>query len=219
MDTIDSRTLGYFDCYFRRFPSPGRVRYTLGPAGPHPAGEGPFTITVGERAARDPVQHDVTVRAAGGALQADPAELEVAPGDHVMWHAESDRTPRFSVCGSGPRGAWSSARLEDDSLLSHTFGVPGEYRLLDAAGRRLLAVLQVRNPPAAKDPCGGGEWHAAISSAAVVALDGVSFDTQRAELVVGQAAVFVVEEAQETGLTLVDERLLPPAEARECEEK
>ena len=77
MDTIDSRTLGYFDCFFRPFTTPGRSTYSIAPAGLHPAG-GRFAITVGERPGRTPQQHDVVVRLRDGRLEPDRAEMEIA---------------------------------------------------------------------------------------------------------------------------------------------
>ncbi|HYH78250.1 MAG TPA: hypothetical protein VEX86_00585 [Longimicrobium sp.] len=207
MDTLDSRALGYFDCYFRQFPEVGTVRYSLAAAELHPSPEeAPFTVEVAGRPGRAPVQHDVTVRVGkDGRLEPDREELAVAPGDHVMFHAANARTPRYSVRGSGPGGAWSSGELENDSLFSHTFGLPGEYRLTDANSGRLVAALVVSNPPLADAGAG-----LAVRDAAIISIQGGDFKTQRAEMVVGQTAVFVVNDVREPGITITDHALLGP---------
>lgn len=208
MDTIETRAYGYFDFYCRSFIAPGRVSYTLGAPQSHAAANGAgFTIVVGDRPGPEPVQHDVTVCLRDGTLQPDRAEINAAPGDHVLWHAESPDTPRYSVCGAGQGTAWSSSRLDEHSVYVHIFGLAGEYRLVDVASGRVMAELDVVNPPTTSDPCGSA-WPV---DAAVVALDDVADRPQRAKLVVGQAAAFAVERLRDSGITLVDERLLPQA--------
>ncbi|HEX6368200.1 MAG TPA: hypothetical protein VF006_04675 [Longimicrobium sp.] len=226
MDTIDSRTLGYFDCFFQQFTSAGTVRYSLGVGDAHPGPEGaPFTIVVRGEPGREPAQLDITVCARNGRLEPDRAEAEIAPGDVVMWHAERSQTPLFSVQGTGPAGAWGSSSLVSDSIFAHTFGLPGEYRLANAHDGTLLAVVAVKNPPPFREPGDHGAWLASLETGAVIAIESPASRVQRKELRVGQTLVFAIRDVPDPGITITDERLLarygedgdPPVEPWEAD--
>jgi plastocyanin len=209
MDTIDSRTLGYFDCFFRQFGSPGRSTYSVGAAELHTLGdEARFAILVGEKPGREPRQHDVIVRLRDGRLVPDRNEVEIARDDLVMWRADGQQTPRFSLSGTDAAGWWSSSSLRGGSLYTHTFGLPGEYSLADAHGGSLVAVVVVRNPVLPREPGDHGAWQAAREKPAFIALESLPVRPHRAELVVGQTLVVAVGDVPAPGITLTEQRLL-----------
>lgn len=210
MDTFDSRTLGYTDCYARAFPSAGRIQYSLSFGGPHPdPADATLVILVGDKPRGQPTQHDVTVRCKEGRLVADPARIEIASGDVVLWHAIDSTTPRFTVRGVDPESAWSNSALSGWSLFSHVFGLPGEFHWVDAIGGKLSGSVVVASPRAAKDPSDHRDWMNTLKSGAFVSIDGHSVTPQTVEIVVGQVVLFAVSNVPAPGLTITDRRLLP----------
>jgi len=212
MDTLDSRTLGYFDLYIRRFTSPGEHPYALGAAALDPfSAEFPFTVLVGDAASAAPVQHDVDVHREAGGLRADPAEVRCAPGDTVRWHSVDARTPRYVVRGTGPSGRWGSGRLESGTVYSHLFGLPGEYRWLDPLGNALSGTVEVAYPPPSEDPADFAAWRDAIRTISLVTIRGDSATPTATKVLVGQWVVFGVEEAPGGGMAIADHRLVAPS--------
>ena len=208
MDTFDSRMLGYFDLYARRFSSPGSYRYGLGPA-PHPFEPGPeFLVVVAGAPDSAPTHHAVDVRREAGGLVADPPELRVALNDTVRWHAADDRTPRYVVRGTGPTGDWSSGRLGPETVYCHLFGLPGEYRWVNPLGGALSGTAVVAYPPSFDDPQTLAAWTAALQTPATVTIRGEVATPETTETLVGQWVTFVIEDAPRPGVAITDRRLI-----------
>ncbi|MGH2789025.1 MAG: hypothetical protein ACRDJV_14145 [Actinomycetota bacterium] len=211
MDTLDSRTLSYVDCFARRFAKPGSVRYSITSASVmcdlHDEEDG-FTIDV--REGRSPgdkgTQHDVTVRMKGGHFAAEPSQLSIEAGDVVMWHAEGSSVPGFAVQGRTEDGRFTSASLESESLYTHAFGVPGTYEWRDMGrskigGRVIVKDLDTKS----KEDC--EEWMRSLTQGALVTIRGKRAEPKQVEILTGQTVFFAVVEAP--GITITDERLRP----------
>jgi plastocyanin len=222
LTTLDSRSLGSTDCFMKRFGSAGLVRYTVsrGFGFPPPRDETDemFTIEVSKAARREgSQQHEVTVREEGGRLRVDRPQMEIGAGDFVVWHAADGSTPRFSVLGEMPKGAFSSAELTTEAVFTHPFGLPGVFRWMDANGSRLEGEVVVR-PAEEEGPASRERWLSRLEEAASVVVRGTSAEPERVEIVVGQTVAWVFDRAG--GVTVTDASLLkgggPSPEAEEA---
>ena len=208
MDTLDSRILGYVDCFARRFAKAGSVRYGITSASVRCDlhDDDAFVIEVRER--REPgeegAQHDVTVKMKGGRFSVDPAKLSIEAGDVVMWHGASSAVPGFIVQGQAGDQRFSSASLDAESLFTHAFGVPGTYEWgdtgqSDIGGRIVVKDLDTES----KEDC--EKWMRALSQGALVTIKGRA-EPQQVEIVTGQTVFFAVVDAP--GITITDQRLV-----------
>ena len=145
MTELDSRLLGYPDCYGQKFAAPGLYRYRLHLGGgfdlPSEGGES-YEIQVDGKSGAEGKQHHVTVSRRQERLVAEPARLEIAPGDFVTWSIDGPG-PGFVVQGGGSDFRFSSAELGHESFYIHAFGLPGVYRWTDAYGSRLSGEIEV----------------------------------------------------------------------------
>jgi plastocyanin len=211
MDTLDSRTLSYVDCFARRFAKPGSVSYSITSASVacelHDE-ESRFTIDVRERhsPSDEGTQHDVTVRMEGGSFAVDPARLSIEAGDVVMWHAEGSSVPGFIVQGRSDDAAFSSALLESESLYTHAFGVPGTYEWRDMGGSKIGGRVTVKDlDPRSKEDC--ERWMKSLTQGSLVTIRGKRAEPKQVEILTGQTVFFAVVEA--AGITITDKRLRP----------
>jgi plastocyanin len=207
MDTLDSRTLSYVDCFARRFLRSGTVRYQITSASVRCAlhDEDGFSIEVREDRTprKEGTQHDVTVGVKGNRFTVEPAKLSIEAGDIVMWHGKNSSVPGFIVQGQADDERFSSASLESESLYTHAFGVPGTYEWSDAGrsdigGRVVVKDLDTKS----KKDC--ERWMEALGQGALVTIKGKA-DPEQVEILTGQTVFFAVVDAP--GITITDHRL------------
>lgn len=209
MDTLDSRTLSYVDCFARRFAKPGSVRYRItssSVACDLQDEEGAFTIDVGERrsSGNEGTQHDATVKMEGGHFAVDPMQLSVEAGDVVMWHAEGSSVPGFVVQGQADDGRFTSASLESESLYTHAFGVPGTYEWRDTGRSQIGGRIVVKDlDTKSKEDC--EKWMRSLTQGSLVTIKGRRAEPEQVEILTGQTVFFAVVEA--AGITITDKRL------------
>ena len=201
MSTLDSRSLGYTDCYAQRFAQAGNVEYHIvrGSFRLMDDTNETFVIQVADRTGKHPQQHVVGIDEIDGHLTADPARLEIAPGATVLWHAKNPATARFSIRGTGPTGPFDSSRLTAEALFTHPFGLAGEFAWADANGSPLGGIVLVNT---AADGQGSiDDWRTRIQQASVVTIRGTKAEASRVEVVVGQTVAWIVEEAPGISIT------------------
>ncbi len=94
MNSLDSRFLVVGDCYGHRFAHAGTSLYELShlplPRGAHTERDSALAITVRDAPGENSTasQLSVTVSEDEGGLHAEPAQLEIALGDTVLWVAD-----------------------------------------------------------------------------------------------------------------------------------
>src|SRR5258708_25541567 len=148
MNALESRFLGWGDCYARKFGKPGSVRYALTAAAGQcmPAGDGAYTITVGPSPSKKETnrQHNVLVRQKNSTLVAEPPSLQIDAGDMILWHTPDGAAHGFAVVGEGDAGNFNSGALTNESVYTHAFGLPGLYEWVDAHGGKGRGQIRVK---------------------------------------------------------------------------
>lgn len=212
MDTLDSRAIGFVDCFAHRFRGQGKVQYRLRSASLacDPNGEDDsFVIEIKsekdkQREGEEVPQHDVTVKMRDGHLVADPGELAITEGAIVLWHAADSSVPGFVVQGESEKLRFNSASLTSDSLYTHAFGVAGTYEWRDTNRSKLGGRVVVRDPkPESPEDC--EEWMRALSDGALTTIEGDRAEPSEVQIVAGQTVFFAVVDA--AGITITDARL------------
>lgn len=216
MEILDSRALRYTDCFAQKFTSPGQVQYQITTSGGTFLPLDPdhtFTIEVKEgakeakpKADDEGESHEVTIRRDGQQFVADPPKLQISVGDVVMWRTNDPATPAFALRGQGKGGAFDSSSLTGNSLYTHAFGTPGEYRWVDANGGPVAGVLQV-NPLPSDDKKERDKWVKNLSIGLLVTVNGDSATPNNIKMAVGQTVFWAIEKA--SGITITDARLVP----------
>jgi plastocyanin len=231
MSSLDSRFLYVGDCYGHRFTQAGAIPYQLSrsplPAGEPGAREPAQTIVVAETSGGSPEaqagagassggspeaqagaqpgvrQHNVSVREVDGALQAEPAQLQIAIGDAVLW--VPDKTVRTGFCVRASDGeTFDSSCLRKNSLYTHAFARAGHYRWHDAHGSALQGEVLARMPEPAS--AARGDWLRALSQGTVVHIGDERATPTVVEILVGQTVAWAVERAP--GVSVTDVTLL-----------
>jgi plastocyanin len=210
MDTLDSRSLRYTNCFAQKFNAPGRNRYrvTTGSGFCPPSDEDDLIIQVGRRKQAGGKGRQVTlsVRREGSRLVVDQPNLEIESGDTVLWNAPDASTPGFSVQGEGPDGSFSSFALSREAVFTHAFGAPGTYEWVDANGSGVKGVVTVRSMDASRrEDC--EKWLASLSKGALFLIEGDKVSPVRHEVLAGQTVFWAVQKAP--GITITDVRLVP----------
>jgi len=208
MNTLDSRSLRYVDCFAQRFSTPREVAYHITTtAGVRIALEpAPFKIRVKKGPAqREEEQHFVTVRREGLRFVAEPPELEITAGDSVLWNASDPKTPGYAVRGHNARGGFDSAALAAEAVYTHAFGLPGEFRWTDANGSGVSGLVNVRQVDS-KDHRDMAAWADQMKEGVLVVISGNRVEPKEVNIVVGQTVFFAVEKAP--GITITDSVLL-----------
>jgi plastocyanin len=208
MNSLDSRVLGHGDCFAKKFSYAGTVRYLVVPAGVELAvEEDTFTILVKKQSddAIERRQHTVAVSREGAQLIVDQPQLEIEEGDTVLWHGADASVPGFAIRGSGGRRDFDSSCLEEESIYTHAFGVPGEYHWVDAYGSNISGVIIVSAPETTAKKA-QREWLKRLSKGTLIHIRGEKVDPGRVQLVTGQTVFWAVEKAP--GISITDTRLL-----------
>ena len=212
MDSLDSRSLRYVDCYAQRFAVPGTVRYELTtPAGSClPLSPDAYTIDVAEAPKRKGVQHTVVVRRSQGALRPEPDALEIEAGDMVLWNTPDPKIAGYVVRGDGAGGSFDSSALSREAVYTHAFGTPGAYRWIDAHGGKLSGEVVVQTIEC-QDQNELARWHKALATGTLITIRASGARPARVEIATGQTVFWAVESAD--GISITDSRLLtkPPA--------
>lgn len=212
MSNLDSRLLRYTDTFVKRFAKPGHGEYRLAVGGATLLSmeRDAFTIDVKQRPGRGDgggKQHTVVVRPEGRRLIADPSHLEIEAGDMVLWHAPDAATPGFAVHGrmEKEKQRFDSTALTDETVYSHAFGLPGDYRWTDAYGRDLSGVVHVATLDDAKERT-SDRWQKALHTGTTIKIRGYDIEPREARILVGQTVFWIVEEAD--GISITDARLV-----------
>ena len=116
-NTLDSRALGFGDCYGQRFMKPGTYRYDVVSAGGGPlVSDFPFTIEVvaaeGESAMK---QHDVVVKTKGRGFVVDQEVVTIGEGDLVLWACADPNAQAFEVRGDQAFFGSAHSRMSADT--------------------------------------------------------------------------------------------------------
>lgn len=204
MDTLDSRSLRYLDCYIKRFSKPDQINYHVTTAAGVclPLDEESFTIIVNGCIEREEGnQYDVIVRREGQKLVADPAYLEIESGDVVLWHAANSSVPGFIVVGKGECSKLDSSALTEKSVYTHVFGMPGEYKWMDANHGTVSGVVEVYSPnPNEKQDC--QDKVSALTDGIIITICEDKVVPERVQVLVGQTVFWAIERA--SGISITD---------------
>lgn len=218
MDTFDSRSLHFLNCFGCSFRSSGTFKYDIGASSPIPPSrdgdDDLFIIEVippPENGA--PEQRDIVVRREGTRLVAEPPRTSIAVGAPALWHAADATVRSFSIAGKIAGLRVSSMLLTNNCVFTHVFSVPGEYHWVDARRGKVRGTVRVRAIDA-RDPDEASRWLGSLAQGAGVTIDGDSVSHPTLEIVVGQTVFWWVR--QSDGVTVTDARLLragkPPIE-------
>lgn len=204
-DDFDSRALRRTDCFGQRFMKPGTYRYGVFPAsGQHLSQERPYVIKVDEgRAGQKMKQHNITLSATKGGFKPDKAEIGIDAGDMVVWNCPEKAMTPYAVVGD--KEFFASSRLVNECGYSHAFGLPGEYRWVDAFGGPAQGVIRVRDP-GVKTEADLNKWRETLAQGTLVMVDDQQAKPREVDIMVGQTVFFAVTKSR--GLSITDERLL-----------
>jgi plastocyanin len=208
MDTLDSRSLRYIDCFAQQFSTPGEITYHIitRAGGLVPLEPIPFKIRIREASAqRERKQHFVTVRRDGLRFVAEPPELEITAGDSVLWNAPDLTTLGYAVRGEGAGGSFDSAALASKAVYTHVFGAPGDFRWTDANHGRVSGFITVRQVDSS-DEREMATWVDQIREGVLIVISEDRVEPKEVNILVGQTVFFAVEKAP--GITITDTRLL-----------
>lgn len=205
--TLDSRVLSYLDCYAKKFSRAGRVEYRLmtGVSTCVPE-DTAFTMDVSGRGQGESRQHDVEVRYVNRSLTAEPAHLDIQPGDMVLWHAVDSTVPGFTVRGTAPEGDFDSGAMEQEAVYTHAFGSAGTYSWTDANAGDVSGTVEVVDPDGLRQKdC--AKWIESLAEGALIHIAGATAKPDRIRILTGQTVFWAVEKAP--GISITDKRLLP----------
>jgi plastocyanin len=212
MNTLDSRTLRFGDCFGQRFQKAGSVRYyvTMGgicPPAEMRSDEG-YLITVkpaAKGAKASPKQYNVVVSRKDGALVVTPTSLEIDAGDGVLWHAGDASVTGFRVSGEGEGFSFDSAKIQQAAVYTHVFGVPGVYQWKDPNGTGVTGTVEV----ASVAPCNDEErekWYEILKKPAGFEIAGKSSKPERLKITVGQTVFWSIDKS--SGVAITDSNLV-----------
>jgi len=208
INSLDSRTIKLGDTFAQQFPKEGAATYHLAPLSGWPEGGGyPIKVSTAKTGKDEPATHHVKVCLKDRHLTAEPATLEIAAGDVVMWCPADGSTPGFQVSGTAPHGDFNSAAMNGPCLYTHAFGQEGTIVWCDPGGK-LCGEVVVRNPTLEGDR-GQAEFRRALAQGKVVVIKGDRAEPARLEVTTGQTVFFAVEKA--SGVAIADKRLCDAA--------
>lgn len=216
MNTLDSRSLRYTDCFMQKFSAAGEYMYQLLAA----SGEGfghdddRFSIQVRPRESKSspPTQHHITVVPREGKLVADPPRVEIESDDVVVWNTPDSLVPGYIVRGKGQSGKFDSGAMEGEAAYSHSFGAAGEYIWLDPHGGPATGTIEVQ-PVDASDEAAAAKWREKLGEGTVIVVSGKKVSPGRIKILVGQTVFWAVEKS--SGMAITDARLVSKSKAAE----
>jgi plastocyanin len=222
---FDSSALTLVNCFGQRFPAVGTFPYGLAQtdAASALASAYPFTIKVMPSQGGEAQQHDVVVKKGDGELAAEPPELTIAAGDLVLWNSPDPSIPGFAVQVSLPPvpalrilflaidpsraveiESTGSARMHNNAFFTHPFGLPGDYRWMDANGGKAAGVIHVRTLTTKSD-ADRQAWLDRLAEGVGIAIRGDSVDKPEVDIIAGQTVVWSINSSY--GIHIV---LTPP---------
>jgi plastocyanin len=211
MKTLDSRYLQTGNCFGQKFSKPGEVRYFLSPGAELvPAADqrsdGGFVIRVTPAASgAQTQQHNVQVKRNGKSLAASPAELEIQAGDGVLWYTTDPSITGFHVAGAGEDFQFTSARMENDAVYTHAFGIAGTYEWRDPHGSGVHGTIEVENPTVVSTE-DRNRWYETVQKPVTVTIKGATSSPESVKISLGQTVFWLVEGTK--GVAITDSRLL-----------
>lgn len=207
MNTLDSRTLRLGDCFGQRFPTAGSVRYFVTAGGIYPGAEtrseGGYLITVKAGKGASPNQHNVVVSRKDNELVVTPAELEIQVGDGVLWHTTDASLAGFHVSGASKDFKFDSARIQEDAVYTHVFGVPGVYDWSDPNGGGAAGSVEVENATPRNDE-EREEWYEMLKKPAGFEIQGKVTKPKKVKITVGQTVFWSIQKSP--GMAITDVR-------------
>ncbi len=218
MNTLDSRSLNPGDCFAQKFTVPGEVRYFVATGGgiagvpTRAAQKEGFLIEVRSKSPSGAgAQHTVTVRREQGELKVEPEHLTIEIGDFVLWHTADGSVGGFTVAGEGSNFSFSSARIANDAIYTHAFGVPGRYEWVDLVGGQVAGVVYVQAPDV-KTVEDQNRWYEILAQPASFEISGHNLKPKSVNIVVGQTVFWSIQKT--SGVSITDARLEMPAMPR-----
>ena len=204
-NTLDSRALHRADCYGQRFMKAGNFAYDVVPAGGVAiSSDRPFSVKVREGKAKGEMnQHNVVVTWHDGKFRAAPAALTVDTGDMVMWNCNQRDAMTLAVIGD--QEFFNSSRLKNESGYSHAFGLPGEYRWVDAHGSKTSGMVTVKDP-GCKNEAQLKRWRKTLEEGILVMINDGKVEPSSVEIAVGQTVFFLVVNGP--GISITDARVV-----------
>lgn len=199
-NTLDSRALGFGDCYGQRFMRPGTYRYDVVSAGSGPlVDKYPYTIeVVAAKGETTMEQHDVVLRTEGREFVVDREALTIDEGDLVLWTCTDPNARAFEV--SGDQAFFGNAALTNECGYSHAFGTPGRHHWVDALGGPAEGVISVQEVPCST-PAELAAWRQRLSRGTVVTIDDGKVEPADVKIVVGQRVFFAVVKTEPMSIT------------------
>lgn len=204
-NVLDSRSIGFGDAFGQRFMRPGTYRYNivLGGAGCM-VDDRPYVVEVekgGGAAAME--QHSLVVRCDGRSFSPDREAITIREGDLVVWACPDPAAARFEV--RGDKEFFGSGRLTNECGYSHTFGLPGEYRWVDALHGSVRGVVRVKDVRA--ETCEELErWRKRLAKGTLVMIADGKAEPAVVDIVTGQTVFFAVVKGE--GISITDSSLV-----------
>ena len=209
MNTLDSRSLSYTDCFMQKFSAVGDFIYQLLPVTAVGTGheEDLFSIQVQAKVAKssEANQHHVKVERCDGTLVANPPRLTIQAGDVVIWNTPDTSLSGYVIRGEGKAGKFSSDALEKETVYSHAFGIPGQYYWIDPHGGPASGLIDVQ-PVDASDEEAAAAWREKLAEGTLIVVSGKKVTPAKVKILVGQTVFWAIEKA--SGLAIVDSRLV-----------
>jgi plastocyanin len=190
-NTLDSRALGFGDCYGQRFMKPGTYRYDVVTAGGGPVvTDFRYTIeVVANDGGATMKQHDVILKTEGRGFVVDQEVMTISEGDLVLWACADATAHAFEV--RGDQAFFGSAALTNECGYSHAFGTPGEHRWADALGGPAEGVVRVKDVRCAT-PAELTAWRKRLTRGTVVMISDGKVEPAEVDVVLGQRVFFAV---------------------------
>ena len=216
MNTLDSRYVDMTSCFSHRFSSPGTFAYEVSPLpvsiGSVGVGDGDgdddsdgiARVVVSDKPASRQQQHHVVIKRKHGGLVARPARLEIHRGDIVTWSTNGSAPLGFAVRGTIGDRVVDSAAMQDEALYTHAFGMPGDYRWVDAHGSGLHGTVRVVLPE--QDERQLDAWRRSLEKGTLVTVEGDRAEPAEVEIQVGQTVAWSISKAP--GVSITDVTLL-----------
>lgn len=204
-NVLDSRSIGFGDAFGQRFMRPGTYCYNilLGGVGSL-VDDRPYVIQVeagGDEAKMQ--QHTLVVRCDGRSFTPDREKITIREGDLVVWGCPDPNASRYEVCGD--KEFFGSSRLTNECGYSHAFGLPGEYRWVDAHQGKVRGVVRVRD--VRTDTREETErWRKRLAKGTLVMIANGKAEPAEVEIVTGQTVFFAVVKGD--GISVTDATLV-----------